>query len=422
MSTTCLGCKLTLLPEEANHSVNFRGRYHIECARKATRQYDLNKKKLNAEVKKELKFNSEGCNACGSRDDIQVLRFVYRNPTDQYVSKGGRKIQIWRLGPSLMKEEFKKGFLLCPACHIKRSTEEKNILNGGLKCSFCQKDLKEEDRYPDGKRKLNLHYDCAMAKNRVRGNREAEEKKRLYNEFRVNSGGCANCKEQDLNKLEFAHYNREEKYRNSSGKLTSLYALSCLSMKEEVKKGRFLCSKCHDTETREENELLWKPYRTGEKKYKIPARMVARVAYNRSYVDSKKLEIGKCATCGELADPELLMYMQLHHVDPSTKKYALSVLRSSYCSKATIDAELAKTILLCKPCHRKVTKEENHAVIKRRSPAISKKKQKYLSIKRTVDTTAEAEAEDEDLVDVDATEDSSSVKRLKLNLLPISSL
>ena len=68
---------------------------------------------------------------------------------------------------------------------------------------------------------------------------------------------CRECGEDNPNLLEFAHYNRSEK----SLKFSDNAHINRL--KEELKKGRFLCVWCHRLETRKETTQINMDYKRG---------------------------------------------------------------------------------------------------------------------------------------------------------------
>lgn len=66
----------------------------------------------------------------------------------------------------------------------------------------------------------------------------------------------------------------------------------------------------------------------------------------RARVATQKSALG-CAECGE-RDPVCLTF---HHLDPSTKMSEVRELIDRNASGERIDAEIAKTIVLCRNCH-----------------------------------------------------------------------
>jgi len=60
---------------------------------------------------------------------------------------------------------------------------------------------------------------------------------------------------------------------------------------------------------------------------------------------------GKCAICGYKKHHEVL---ELHHMDPSKKKFSFGSIRANPKSWSTIVEELRKCVLLCSNCHKEV--------------------------------------------------------------------
>lgn len=65
---------------------------------------------------------------------------------------------------------------------------------------------------------------------------------------------------------------------------------------------------------------------------------------------------GKCMSCGLVDEPIAYDY---HHIDPTTKEYAVSNLFNTLSSnnidyKNRIEKELSKCVLVCVICHRKI--------------------------------------------------------------------
>lgn len=60
---------------------------------------------------------------------------------------------------------------------------------------------------------------------------------------------------------------------------------------------------------------------------------------------------GKCTSCGYNKCPAAL---ELHHLDPDGKDFALGAIRANIKSWAKIVPELKKCILLCANCHREI--------------------------------------------------------------------
>lgn len=60
---------------------------------------------------------------------------------------------------------------------------------------------------------------------------------------------------------------------------------------------------------------------------------------------------GKCTSCGYNKN---LAALEFHHIDPSTKEFALDLRVFSNLSDVKLNIELEKCVLLCANCHREV--------------------------------------------------------------------
>ena len=96
------------------------------------------------------------------------------------------------------------------------------------------------------------------------------------------------------------------------------------------------------------------PYKDKEKQKEFQ-RKWARNKGPNSWL-SKKIELLHaakdipCQSCGEIHPP---CCMDLHHVDPTDKKYEISFLKKNG-SIQLLEEELKKCVCLCALCHRKL--------------------------------------------------------------------
>lgn len=77
------------------------------------------------------------------------------------------------------------------------------------------------------------------------------------------------------------------------------------------------------------------------------ARCKARYKAGLEYVNAIKAKRG-CADCG--ATPDDPSELHFHHADPSTKVASVADLLPR--TRTTLDAEIAKCVVLCADCHR----------------------------------------------------------------------
>jgi hypothetical protein len=110
----------------------------------------------------------------------------------------------------------------------------------------------------------------------------------------------------------------------------------------------------------EKKRVRWRRwYRRNTEKYNAYSRIkkAKRRKEMREWIRSIKSKL-QCVSCGE-SDPDCLDF---HHVDPNEKLRAISAMIDDY-SKEAIEAEMAKCIVLCSNCHRRVEKKTGTARI-----------------------------------------------------------
>jgi len=84
---------------------------------------------------------------------------------------------------------------------------------------------------------------------------------------------------------------------------------------------------------------------------------------NRAFMNRKKLEVGKCASCGKECTVTNLRHFHWDHLDPSTKINRVGAMVGR--ALEVIEAEIKKCQLLCRPCHHKRTTTEKHWTIRK---------------------------------------------------------
>lgn len=82
-----------------------------------------------------------------------------------------------------------------------------------------------------------------------------------------------------------------------------------------------------------------------------------RFAYKTRRVHQIKADLisasgGGCTECGLEFDGNCVSLFEFHHKDPSTKLFSLSYAGLSNNSKAKVQEEVKKCVLLCANCHR----------------------------------------------------------------------
>ncbi len=149
---------------------------------------------------------------------------------------------------------------------------------------------------------------------------------------------CARCGYNEcVEALEFHHVDASTKIFSLT---TRGFSKSPERVKDEAKKCILLCANCH----REEHNVV------GDTKY--ASKNAQSVASYRKQTKIKAIDYkgGRCQICAGLFTPAVF---EFHHIDPLTKKFAVSgdgITRAW----ARIQEEVDKCLLLCANCHRQV--------------------------------------------------------------------
>lgn len=219
------------------------------------------------------------------------------------------------------------------------------------------------------------------------------QKTELITSFKEAQGTCAfpGCEESDPIFLNFAHDDREEKS-------FCLTRCSIPQMREEVKKGKFLCIWHERLETKNENLEIFDKRAEEAHKYseeeekelideknsrtcsgllcKGKRRNLDRFYYQSStggyshickkcaslksrkavsalhdYKVRIKVRIGECRGCQRKVTAEAACCFDFDHIIPSEKAYNVSQMCSSKLSIPSINEEIKKCRLLCVFCH-----------------------------------------------------------------------
>lgn len=100
-------------------------------------------------------------------------------------------------------------------------------------------------------------------------------------------------------------------------------------------------SQCKECQKKQEKQR----YQTDvTRKEQILARTKTLKERNAEYIILKKSN--GCVKCGEKRH----YVLDFHHIDPNEKSNNINNLRT--CSQETLDAEIAKCVVLCSNCHR----------------------------------------------------------------------
>lgn len=231
---------------------------------------------------------------------ICIINSCYQPSSGNYCKKHKEEI---------IKDDEKK----CNRCQCIRNIDQ--YINNSSYCQKCQenmrqKSLKKHARY----RQLLLDYKIKMG------------------------GKCVDCGVNDLRILEFDHI-KGDKINN----VKRLYNLD--KIHQEVKKCELRCVNCHMKKLPLKEE-----------------RSTKRGQRAKNFVNSIKINIGKCLKCGWF-DIKYLQVLHFDHIDRNSKKYTIGRLVSTGKSNNLILHEINKCQLLCANCHRIKTSEEINAPV-----------------------------------------------------------
>lgn len=187
---------------------------------------------------------------------------------------------------------------------------------------------------------------CFKKKNLQRDRLRVQKQRKFLQDLKDAAGGCFDCKSND--RLEFAHYDRNTKYRTKSGKLVGIGQLSIRLMKEEVKKGRFLCHRCHVYETEQEQKALKILEKDMTPVYKKRQKIFQD---HYQYIVTVKINLRSCFDCVKLITNDNHREFEFDHVPERGEKFKCVSHMTAY-SIERIDAEIKKCDLVCFGCHK----------------------------------------------------------------------
>jgi hypothetical protein len=238
------------------------------------------------------------------------------------------------------------------------------------KCSKCDKTKTCKDFY---KRKRNgkysLHWWCKVCVRdgqRIVDQKKHKERQEFLCAEKKNAGGCFECHVSTMD-LHFAHFNRKDKYRTKNGKPLGLGQLTIKKIKEELKKGRWLCAQCHDVETRSENAEL--------KSTAIKAKWYQdKHPIWQKFANLEKLRRKQCLDCHRVVTQPTIRTFHFDHRDPFTKITNVSEMVGRLVPFQVIRREWEKCDLRCDACHRKRTTKEKHTHLRHQKRKLNQTK------------------------------------------------
>ena len=164
---------------------------------------------------------------------------------------------------------------------------------------------------------------------------------------------CVTCGTDDTEVLEFAHLDREQKYRTASGNPQCISTMLNESrIRKEATLTKFLCRFCHRLETRDE-------YVAAAAFRRLCQGNRYAASYKRhdqftAHVLRRKLEHAVCTDCPRKVMAETACGFDYDHVR-GKKVCSVSSMCISRYELSEVDLEIAKCEMRCANCHRKVT-------------------------------------------------------------------
>lgn len=200
-----------------------------------------------------------------------------------------------------------------------------------------------------------------------------QERARLIAKIQARDGhkGCHDCGREHGICFEFDHIVPHQ-FTGCVGEL--LAKGKWADAEREADKCELRCRACHLRKTvankdyaSEIKKPCAKERYTGERKQMqlYRSRGIQRAA-------NAKLSQKQCAVCNVACTAQTLQDFEFDHMDGSTKTYSISAM-TNYSDDA-FNKELAKCQLLCVPCHRKRTREQNRSGATSRVRALNKNK------------------------------------------------
>lgn len=156
---------------------------------------------------------------------------------------------------------------------------------------------------------------------------------------------CSNCGyNKDVRCLDFAHYDRTEKLKDTSGCTIDPSKMTLSQLKNEVDKTRFLCKNCHAEETHQESGV-----NLSQSHEAIRGRRDTQM--RRNPVNDEKLRRGQCIDCGLKVQDGNYHLFDFDHNPIYPKLMGISQMIGCHCSIDRIIDEMNKCDLRCKNCH-----------------------------------------------------------------------
>lgn len=200
----------------------------------------------------------------------------------------------------------------------------------------------------------------------------------------IKENSICKCGEKRHLLFEFSHYSRINKYKRN-GKSVDISKFKCKNkIKEELKKGRYLCVMCHREETHMENqkdkfEFITSLYEQCNLNFDTSGKICNGIICKGQYMEKKKfthlqnkcdmcfsmeriirktgkqdiikdfkIEFGHCAYCKRNCSMDSVHLFEWDHIFGKNCKVS-SLVEASF---ETIKNEISLCRLLCLSCHR----------------------------------------------------------------------
>jgi hypothetical protein len=239
---------------------------------------------------------------------------------------------------------------ICQGCKFKNSKDgvEKrrerdipiDIYDGTKTCTGCNKLCEKKEFGIKSSREDFLDSQCKVCKKKSRD----EIREYIQEKKRQMGGKCVACDESNLITLQFDHY-KGDKFKD----ITMLTSKG--SIDQETKKCQLLCAFCHMMKSQLERCKKAKGKKSTRGK---------RVKANYEYMNSVKLQLGKCNICERKLDPTNPIELPAFHFD-HLKQETKILSVSEMCTRYNLDdvkTEIAKCQLACANCHMIRTAEQ----------------------------------------------------------------
>jgi hypothetical protein len=248
------------------------------------------------------------------------------------------------------------------------------------RCSVCKRHLPFDRFHRRKARKTGLKSACrectavrTKVYNAAHGAARLLEYKIYLDGIKAQADKCNTCGAKCGQSLEFAHWNRADKYRTRSRKTMEIGQLQSIKLIDaELPKGRWLCHTCHLKETKAENKQS-----KSQTKSALYAAKYKQIRYE--HVNQHKMELGACVDCDKPVDADLPEDFHFDHRNPMTKIERVSQMASDRAPLDIIDHEMGQCCdLRCHDCHKKRGVTEGHSRMREEKCTELAKKQRAL--------------------------------------------